>query len=207
MYRFTGLLLLTTAVIWAQPAATIVGHVTDPSGAAVSGATVTARNTNTGLERSVVSGDTGDYELPLLPVTGGYSLNVSKPGFQTAEYTGIVLQVDQHARLDVALKVGSISEKVQVEASAPIINTESGAMGTVIGNKAIVDMPLNVRNYAQLALMLPNAVVQTSARPDRPWSRSLGAAQQDRVPAGWYQHQRATVRRRPSGRPWMRSRN
>jgi outer membrane receptor protein involved in Fe transport len=162
MYRFTGLLLLTTAVIWAQPAATIVGHVTDPSGAAVSGATVTARNTNTGLERSVVSGDTGDYELPLLPVTGGYSLNVSKPGFQTAEYTGIVLQVDQHARLDVALKVGSISEKVQVEASAPIVNTESGAMGTVIGNKAIVDMPLNGRNYAQLALMLPNAVVQTS---------------------------------------------
>ena len=163
MFRFTGLFLfLTTAVLWAQPTASIVGHVTDPTGAAVSGAKVTARNTDTGLERSTVTSDTGDYELPLLPITGGYSLSVSKAGFQTGELHGIVLQVDQHARMDVTLKVGSISEKVQVEAVSPVINTESGAIGTVIDNKAIVDLPLNGRNYTQLASLLPNAVVQTS---------------------------------------------
>src|SRR5689334_19932509 len=99
MYRCAALFLsLATTMIWAQPTATIVGHVTDPSGAAVSGAKVTARNTDTGLERSAVSGDTGDYELPLLPVTGAYSLSVAKAGFQTGEFSGIVLRVDQHAR-------------------------------------------------------------------------------------------------------------
>src|ERR1041385_478251 len=163
MYRPIALLFsLTAASIWAQPTATIVGHVTDPSGAAVSAAQVTARNANTGLERTAVSGDTGDYELPLLPVTGAYSLSISKAGFQTGEFSGIVLQVDQHARFDVTLKVGSITEKVLVQAVSPMVNTETGAMGTVIVNKAIVDMPLNGRNYAQLAMMLPNAVVQSS---------------------------------------------
>src|SRR5437899_12764638 len=123
MYRFIGLFFsLTTAVIWAQPTATIVGHVTDQSGASISGAKVTVRNTDTGLERSALTGDTGDYELPLLPITGGYSLDVSKTGFQTGEYTGIVLQLDQHARIDVVLTVGSISEKVLVEAVSPVIN-------------------------------------------------------------------------------------
>src|SRR5689334_10260269 len=104
MNRFAGLIFfLTTAGIWAQPTASIVGRVTDPTGAIVSGAKVSARNTDTGLERSTLTTDTGDYELPLLPVTGGYSLTVSQTGFQTGEYTGIVLQVDQRARLDVTL--------------------------------------------------------------------------------------------------------
>ena len=163
MYRFIGIVsFLGRGLNWAQPTATIVGRVTDPSGAAVSGAKVTARNTDTGLERSTLTGDAGDYELPLLPITGGYSLSVSKTGFQTGEFTGIVLQVDQHARFDVALKVGSVSERVQVQAVAPVVNTESGAIGTVVDNKAIVDMPLNGRNFTQLASLLPNAVVQTS---------------------------------------------
>src|SRR5205085_337634 len=163
MYRLTGLFLfVTTALIWAQPTATIVGHVTDPSGASVSNAKVTARNTDTGLDRSTLTGEAGDYELPLLPITGGYSLTVSKTGFQTGEFTGIVLQVDQHARFDVTLKVGSVSETVQVQAVSPVVNTESGAIGTVIDNKAIVDLPLNGRNFTQLASLLPNAVVQTS---------------------------------------------
>ncbi len=148
--------------LWAQPTATIVGRVADATGAVIGGAKVAARNAATGLERSTVTGDTGDYELPLLPITGAYTLSVSKEGFQTQELTGIVLQVDQRARLDVAMKVGSISEKVTVEELAPIVNTESGSIGQVIGNKNIVDLPLNGRNFTQLAALLPNAVVQTS---------------------------------------------
>src|SRR3989442_12903516 len=159
MHRLTGLLLFLAAVsAWAQPTATILGHVTDPSGAVVTTANVTARNADTGLERSTMTSDTGDYELPLLPITGTDILSVSKGGFQTGEFSGIVLQVDPRARFDDVLKVGSVSGKVLGQATAAMVNTETGAMGTVIENKAIVDMPLNGRNFAQLATMLPNAV-------------------------------------------------
>ena len=162
MHRLIGVfLLLAAASAWAQPTATIVGRVSDPSGATVSAAKVTARNTDTGLERSTLTSETGDYELPLLPITGAYSLSISKEGFQTEELTGIVLQVDQHARLDVTMKVGNVTERVTVAATTPVVSTESAAVGQVIGNKNIVDLPLNGRNFTQLATLLPNAVVQT----------------------------------------------
>ena len=155
------LAVLASATLWAQSTATIVGRVSDTSGAVIAGAKVIVRNTVTGLERTASSNESGDYELPLLPITGAYSLSVSKEGFQSQEETGIVLQVDQHARFDLAMKVGNVAEKVTVEALAPVVNTESGAIGQVIGNREIVDLPLNGRNYTQLATLLPNAVVQT----------------------------------------------
>lgn len=162
MHRLTGLVLfLAAASAWAQPTATIVGRVSDPSGAVMAGAKVSARNTDTGLERSTLTTETGDYELPLLPITGSYSLSISKEGFQTEEFTGIVLQVDQHARIDATMKVGNVTERVSVAAASPIINTEYGAIGQVIVNKNIVDLPLNGRNFTQLASLLPNAVVRT----------------------------------------------
>ena len=145
----------------AQPAATIVGRVSDASGAVIAGAKVAARNVDTGLERSTVTTDSGDFELPLLPITGAYALSVSREGFQTQELTGIRLQVDQRARFDVLLKVGSISDKITVEERTPIVNTESGSIGQVIGNKKIVDLPLNGRNFTQLAALLPNAITST----------------------------------------------
>lgn len=154
--------VLAAATLWAQSTATIVGRVSDTTGAVIAGAKVSARNAVTGLERVTTSNESGEYEFPLLPITGAYSLSVSKEGFQTQEQTGIELQVDQRARFDIALKVGNVSERVVVEALAPIVNTESGAIGQVIGNKEIVDLPLNGRNYTQLATLLPNAVVQTS---------------------------------------------
>ena len=153
---------LSVAAVWAQSTATIVGRVSDPSGATISGATITARNTETGLERSAVSSEAGDYEVPLLPITGSYTLTIARTGFSTQELTGIVLQVEQRARFDVALKIGTVAEKVIVAEAAPVVNTESGAIGTVINNKSIVALPLNGRNFAQLASLLPNAVVQTS---------------------------------------------
>src|SRR3954453_21278934 len=135
------LFTLITAAVWAQPTATIVGRVVDASGATVSGAQVTARNVDTGLERSTSSTESGDYELALLPITGSYTVSISKQGFQTQQLNGIQLQVDQRARVDVQLTLGSISEKVQVEAVAPILNTETGSIGQVIENKQIVELP------------------------------------------------------------------
>lgn len=155
--------LLAIAVpSWAQSTATIVGRVSDPTGAVFSGAAVAVRNLSTGLERSTVTTDSGDFELPSLPVSGTYRLTVSKTGFQNQELNGIVLQVDQRARFDITMKIGSVTETVQVEESAPIVNTESGSIGQVISNKKIVDLPLNGRNFVQLASLLPSAIVGTS---------------------------------------------
>lgn len=157
------LLLLPLAFLaWGQSTATIVGRVADPTGAVLSGAQVTARNTATGLERSTQTTQTGDFELPLLPITGVYNLVVTQQGFQTAELTGITLQVDQRARFDVTMKVGAVSERITIQETTPIVNTESGSIGQVISNKKIVDLPLNGRNFTQLASLLPNAITGTS---------------------------------------------
>jgi hypothetical protein len=159
--RLVVFLALSIAA-WAQSTATIVGRVTDSSGATIQDATVVARNDSTGLERTTVTSDSGDLEIPFLPVSGSYTLTVRKEGFQLQELKGIVLQVDQRARMDVALRVGNLSEKITVEDLAPIVNTESGAIGQVISNKRIVDLPLNGRNFVQLAALLPSAIIGTS---------------------------------------------
>ncbi|MBS1832001.1 MAG: TonB-dependent receptor [Acidobacteria bacterium] len=158
-------LILSAALsfaMWAQSTATIVGRITDPTGAVVTNAKVTAKNVSTGLERSTVSSETGDYEIPYLPIGGTYTVTVTVPGFQTSEATGIVLQVDQRARIDIGVRVGNTTERVVVEDAAPIVNTESGSIGQVISNKRIVDLPLNGRNFVQLAALLPSAIVGTS---------------------------------------------
>ena len=110
----TVFLLLGSAPVWAQGTATVVGRVTDATGAVVSGAKVTARNLEIGLERTTTTSDTGDYELPLLPITGSYTLTIGKEGFQTHEHTGLVLQVDQRARIDVSMRVGAVSAILRV---------------------------------------------------------------------------------------------
>jgi hypothetical protein len=160
--RILLLLSIVLPAAWAQATATIVGRVTDPSGAVLAGAKVMARNTQTGLERATQSTQTGDFELPLLPIVGVYNVSISHAGFQVQELTGITLQVDQRARFDVTLTVGAVTERVTVAESTPIVNTESGSIGQVISNKKIVDLPLNGRNYAQLATLLPNAITATS---------------------------------------------
>ena len=154
--------LCFAATAAAQPSAKILGTVRDASGAVLQGASITATNIATGLERSTASSASGEYELPLLPITGRYDLSISKPGFQTYQLSGIELQVDQQARYDVTLAVGNITEKVQVTAEASIVNTEVGTIGQVIPNRTILDLPLNGRNFVQLAQLLPDVVLGPS---------------------------------------------
>jgi hypothetical protein len=142
----------------ADPTATIVGRVTDATGAVVQQVTVSAVNTATGLERHTITSDSGDFEIPLLPITGGYTLTASKPGFQTQQISGIVLQVDQQARFDIKLSVGNVSQKIEVVESAPLVNTDNATVGQVIDNKTIVELPLNGRNFTQLATLTPGAI-------------------------------------------------
>ena len=135
---------------------TILGTVTDSSGAVVRGARVTALQTATGLTRTEVTNDAGEYSIPQLPV-GPYTVTVEHPGFKKSESTAIELRVDDKLRIDVTLAVGQVSDTVAVEAAAPIVNTDSSTVGNVVDNKKVTELPLNGRNFLQLNLLVPGA--------------------------------------------------
>src|SRR5258708_4677743 len=107
--------------------ATILGTVTDTSGAIVRGAKVTVTQVTTGLTRSETSNDAGEFSFPQLPV-GPYSVDVELTGFKKSQRTGIELRVDDKLRVDVALQVGQLSETVSVEATAPVVSTDSSTL-------------------------------------------------------------------------------
>jgi hypothetical protein len=133
----------------------ITGVVTDASSAIVSGATVTVTSPATGFSRQAVTNNTGNYDFPALQ-PGTYNVKTGAPGFSTETRTNVELQVQQVARIDFQLKVGAVSESVEVAGGAPLLNTESAAVGTVIENKRIEDLPLNGRNFLQLVGLSPN---------------------------------------------------
>ena len=112
-----------STLAWSQSTAQISGRVTDQSGAVMPGVEVTVTQTATGATRSAVTDETGNYALPNLPI-GPYRLEVSKEGFSTYVQSGVVLQVNSNPSIAIQMKVGQISEQVQVEASAAIIETQ-----------------------------------------------------------------------------------
>jgi hypothetical protein len=153
-FAVIALLLAVPLVAVAQvTTATIVGTVSDPSGSTVPGAQVTARNVDTGLTRSVTSGDSGTYRLEFLPV-GKYDIEVTYAGFKKALLSGIVLQVNDTSRVDVSLAVGQVNETVTVADSAtPEVNTSTSEIGRTIQSAEITNLPLVERNvYALLDL-------------------------------------------------------
>src|SRR5215469_5664107 len=140
---------LATASLWAQNTAQITGTVQDSSGSAVPGAQIQVTQTDTGLVRTAVTGTDGAYVLPSLPV-GPYKLEVKKEGFATFVQSGIVLQVDTNPTIAVTLKVGSISEQVEVQANAAMVETHSNGIGQVVDQQRVVDLPLNGRQVTDL---------------------------------------------------------
>ena len=145
------------AGLFAQSTAQIQGAVQDASGSSVPGAEVKVTQIETGIVRSVSSGADGRYVLQNLPI-GPYRLEASKMGFSTYVQTGIVLQVNTNPTLDVALKIGNVSEQVQVEANAALVETQATGIGTVIENRRIVELPLNGRVATDL-IVLTGAVI------------------------------------------------
>src|SRR5947209_11375219 len=132
---------------WSQEVtAAIVGTVADPSGAPIKGATVTATDTARGTPYAGETNDSGAYNLTRLPV-GIYELKVASAGFQTAVHPAFTLVLNQTARVDVQMKVGQISETVEVTGAAPVLQTESTQVSTVIDARANDDLPLATRNY------------------------------------------------------------
>jgi len=143
---------------WGQEVtASIIGTVTDPAGAALPGATVTARSQERGQSYTALTNDSGLYRIAQLPV-GTYVVKVEKSGFSLAFYPAFVLALNQVARVDVAMKVGQTSETVEVSGSAPVLATETTQVDTVINAATNDNLPLASRNYVQLTLLAPGSV-------------------------------------------------
>src|SRR5262245_25378470 len=151
----------TCVEVWGQGTAQISGAVKDQSGAVLPGVEVTATQTDTGISRMTVSNETGVYILPTLPI-GPYRLEAALPGFRTFVQRGIVLQVNSTPTINVVLEVGQVSEQVEVEANAALVETRSVSVGQVMETARIMELPLNGRN-AQELLLLGGGSVQTSS--------------------------------------------
>ncbi len=157
MLRFASIFVLSCAAMFAQATSQIQGVVRDTSGLPIPGADVKATQTDTGAERTAVSGSDGNYVLSNLAI-GPYRLEVSKSGFANYVQTGIVLQVATNPTIDVALGVSAVSQTVQVEANATQVETENTSLGTVIENKRIIDLPLNGRQATDLIQLTPATI-------------------------------------------------
>ena len=136
----------------------ILGAVTDPTGAVVAGVTVTITQPATGLTRTVKTDSSGNYEVRYL-VPGVYTVEAKADGFRTERSAGVVIQIGQQARIDFALQVGNVVETVEVNATTPLLATENATLGEVVGTERIVNLPLNGRNFAQLAVLTPGVRV------------------------------------------------
>lgn len=149
------LVLLLPILLFAQSdTARIVGTVTDATGALVPGATVTAINLKTNIRTEVTSADDGSFVITPLRV-GTYNLEATKQGFRKFVKPNIMLDVNDVVRIDVQLAVGDVAETVTVTAGAPLIESETSSLSQVISDRRIVDLPLNGRNFTQLALLVP----------------------------------------------------
>ena len=160
---------------FAQATGTISGLVTDESGAVMPGVTVEVTNTATNQSRSVVTGTDGFFTVPLLQ-PGPYTVKATLQGFRTILREGVRVEVESTARVDVRMSVGQLEESVRVTGEAPLIETSSASLGTVIDEKKVVELPLNGRNFTQLGTLIPGVVAPPPG---------LGGAAGDATPGGF----------------------
>ena len=152
-----GLTAMLTPAWGQEVTASIVGTVTDPSGAPVKSATVTATDTERGTVWTAQTNETGSYNLLRLPI-GTYGVRVTAAGFGTTVHPPFTLELNQTARINVQLKVGKVSETVEVTSSAPVLQTEDAQVGTVMDANSVTNLALESRNYIQLTLLSPGVV-------------------------------------------------
>jgi hypothetical protein len=152
-------LVLSVTRLHAQQAS-LTGRVVDSSGGALPGAAVTAINLDTGIRTAVVTNAEGHYTIPLLP-PGRYSITVDLSGFRSQTRSGLTLDVQQTARFDFTLDVGAVAETVEVR--TPLVETQTSALGHVIDNTRIRDLPLNGRNPLELSRLTPGVTLLATA--------------------------------------------
>src|SRR5262249_791142 len=141
---------------------TILGTVTDSSGAVVAGVTVKVRNVNTGLERTTQTTPDGSYSVPELPI-GTYSVTFTQSGFETAIANGVSVNVAVDSRVDMALKLGQVSQQVEVSGEVPQVDTTNNDLGGILTSKTIESVPINGRDYTKLIYLQPGV----SGSPDQ----------------------------------------
>jgi len=152
---FTAAFFLTAVAQTNQ--GSIAGVVTDPSGAMVANAKITAKEKNTGTTYSTVSSSAGAYRFPNVNI-GTYDITASASGFKTTNLTGVRVQTATTAALDIALQTGTVTENVTVNADVPTVQTETSDIGTVVNTKQILDLPLALGSTVQ-AMRSPEAFV------------------------------------------------
>jgi len=147
------LLLSAASALLAQTTGTITGAVTDLSGASVANAKVTAVNTSNGEHREVSSSASGQFSFPFL-TPGIYRIEASQTGFSTAA-ASVTLAITERTAVEFILKPSSVTEKIEVTSTAPLLQTESAALGRVVDGTSIKELPLSSRNFTQLLALSP----------------------------------------------------
>ena len=166
-----GLFFLTTTGLMAQTfRGTILGTVTDPSGAVISGAKVTAHSAATGLDRSTQTSADGTYSIPELPI-GSYTVTISQAGFQTFTVRDVQVNVAAERRVDGSLRTGQVAEQVVVSAeSLPQVDTTSAELGGTLTSHTIENLPVNGRDYTKLIYLNPGVAGSPDQISDSPGS-------------------------------------
>jgi hypothetical protein len=156
--RLLASLFLLLAPVHAQlQSGNISGIVTDPQDAVISGVAIEVRNVNTNATFRTATNERGYYVAPVLPI-GEYQVTAQIQGFKRGVRSGIGLQVNQNAQIDFRLEVGQVADSVEVTSEAPLVDTGSATLGTVIENRRVRDLPLNGRNALALALLNPGVI-------------------------------------------------
>ena len=169
------LLIFGAAGASAQGFGTIVGTITDPTGARIPSASVTATQSQTGSATTVVSNDEGVFTFPSLAPTE-YAISISLGGFRKYTQTGLVLQADQSATINVHLELGASTETMEVTANAAQVDTTTGTLSQVIDDKQVNDLPLNGRNAAALTTLVAGVVLAPSNGADQGVTKTFPAA-------------------------------
>jgi len=159
-----AVLFLCVSVAPAQSGTTgaLSGTVTDPSGAVIAGATVTATNIGTGQARTATTDANGSFKFSLLP-PGNYSVKFSATGFKTSDVASITVNATETAVLNQPLAVGAQTESITVESTAERLQTQNATMGTLVGAKTVTDLPLSSRNYTQIIDLSPGVVANVAS--------------------------------------------
>src|SRR5712692_4709835 len=154
-YRFFVVGLIFASFLRSQTLDTgILGTIVDPSGATIGGVSLTIIQLATGVRRTIATAADGKFEVRYL-LPGEYTAEAQAAGFRTERRTGIVIQIGQQARIDFTLQLAGVSETVEVRSSTPLLQTENATLGEVVGPERIVNLPLNGRNFADLAKLTP----------------------------------------------------
>jgi hypothetical protein len=144
----------------------ILGIVEDSSGAIIPGVTVTVTHVATGQQRQVETGESGNYVITNIN-PGEYTVRAEKAGFKSEVRSGLTLQLNQKARVDLKLSIGAVSETVEVSARGVILNTDDATVGNVVEQKRVTDLPLNGRNFANLAGLMPGVIKGISSNTNQ----------------------------------------